>query len=127
MLDAIFGVLEDQRFSNLFEEKARAEVSLSGWVETAAGKLQISGQIDRLIVSEEKVMILDYKTNLQIPDHAGNIQQAYLVQLALYRELVRQIYPARETVCALMWTQAPELMIVPDGLLDEALTLFKKQ
>jgi ATP-dependent helicase/nuclease subunit A len=51
----------------------------------------------------------------------------YRVQLALYRQMIREIYPDKTVTCALMWTRTPEMMILPDNLLDETLELFKKQ
>ena len=44
----------------------------------------------------------------------------YLRQLAAYRAVLRQIFPDRPVQCALVWTQAARVSILPDALLDSA-------
>ena len=48
----------------------------------------------------------------------ANVPPAYLAQLALYRALLRQVYPDRVIRAALLWTAAPRLMAIPDDVLD---------
>ena len=55
-----------------------------------------------------------------------DIASENLAQLALYRELVRQIYPTREVEAVLLWTRLPQVMEVPANLLDQALVQIKK-
>jgi ATP-dependent helicase/nuclease subunit A len=127
VLEDVFGILENPDYKTLFDGQGIAEVSVGGWVETGLGKLQVSGQIDRLSVSEQQVTILDYKTNRNVPHSHQTVPFEYRVQLALYRQMIREIYPDKTVTCALMWTRTPEMMILPDNLLDETLELFKKQ
>jgi ATP-dependent helicase/nuclease subunit A len=42
-------------------------------------------------------------------------------QLALYRVLLRRIYPDRPVRAALVWTDVPDLMEIPAAMLDLAL------
>ena len=51
--------MSDSRFAPLFGPGSRAEVPLSGEVN---GQL-IAGQIDRLLVCDEEVTVLDYKSD----------------------------------------------------------------
>ncbi len=127
VLEDVFGILENPDYKTLFDGQGIAEVSVGGWVETGLGKLQVSGQIDRLTVSEQQVTILDYKTNRNVPHSHQTVPFEYRVQLALYRQMIREIYPDKTATCALIWTRTPEMMILPDNLLDETLELFKKQ
>ncbi len=46
---------------------------------------------------------------------------AYVRQLALYRAVLRQLYPTRIVRAALLWTEAPELMEISASALDAAL------
>ena len=41
----------------------------------------------------------------------------YLRQMAAYRAVLREIFPGRAMVCALVWTQASQVVILPDALL----------
>ena len=47
--------------------------------------------------------------------------QAYLKQLALYRAVLRRIYPGRPVRAALLWTDVPDLMEISAEVLDRAL------
>ena len=84
----------------------------------------LSGQIDRLVVTPGAVLIADYKTNRPAPQSASEAHQqhgGYIVQLALYRRVLMQLYPGRPVHAALLWTEVPELMEIPAAMLDSAL------
>ena len=107
-------ILDDPGCAALFGPGSAAEVPVTGLVGTAA----ISGQIDRLAVTQAEVIIVDYKTNRPPPTRAQDVPALYLKQMAAYRGLLRRIYPDRPVRCALLWTDGPSLMDLPDGLLD---------
>jgi ATP-dependent helicase/nuclease subunit A len=117
ILDRVFAVLDDTRFAPLFASGSRAEVSVAGLV----GDLEVPGQIDRLAVTDTQVLIADYKTNRPAPTRIDNVPPAYVRQLALYRALLRQIYPQKKIRAALLWTETPELMELSDAAMDAAL------
>ena len=81
----------------------------------------VNGQIDRLVVLPDQVLIVDYKSNRPPPDSPAAVSAAYLAQLALYRALLRQVYPERRVGAALLWTWGPRLMAIPDAALDSHL------
>ena len=74
------------------------------------GDQVIAGQVDRLVVGEDEVLVIDYKTNRAPPATPERVPAAYLRQMAAYGALLRQIYPDRRVRCALLWTQGPHLM-----------------
>ncbi len=108
------GVLDDPRFQALFGEGSLAEVAVVGEVNGHV----ISGQIDRLVVTGDTVLIVDYKTNRQPPGKVGETPEIYLRQMAAYRAAIAAIYPRHAVRCALLWTDGPSLMAIEDGLLD---------
>ncbi len=55
-------MLDDPRFAELFAPGSRAEVPIVGWIEIMAEKTRVSGQVDRLVVTKEAVLIGDFKT-----------------------------------------------------------------
>ncbi|WP_319772470.1 double-strand break repair helicase AddA [Breoghania sp.] len=121
LLDEIMRVLDDPAFASVFCEGSRAEVPIVGTLSDPAGETYaVSGQIDRLSVSGEEVLIVDYKTNLDPPREAQNAPPEYVAQLAVYRLLVSALYPHHRIRAALLWTQAPDLMEVPENMLEEA-------
>ena len=81
----------------------------------------MSGQIDRLAITADAVLIADYKTNRDPPTSVDAVPPAYVGQLALYRALLGKIYPDRPIRAALVWTELPDLMELPADMLDQAL------
>jgi ATP-dependent helicase/nuclease subunit A len=118
----VFGILDDVRFAPLFASGTRAEVPIVGRIARSDGPpLRVSGPVDRLVVTPTAVLIADYKTNAPPPRAIDEVPRAYLVQLALYRLLLGKIYPGRQVRAALIWTEVPDLMELPDAVLDAAL------
>jgi ATP-dependent helicase/nuclease subunit A len=113
ILSETLAVLEDPAFAPLFGPEAAAEVPVVGLIGTRA----ISGRIDRLMVTGDAVLIVDYKTLRPVPASAAEIPAIYLAQLTAYRAAMGAIYPGRKITCALLWTDGPKLMPVSDALL----------
>ena len=77
----------------------------------------MSAQIDRLIVEEDRVLIVDFKTLRPPPATEVEVAPIYLRQLALYKAALGEIFPGHEIRCALLWTEGPRLMpISPERL-----------
>lgn len=125
VLSDLMGVLDDPQIANLLKQPSRAEVSVVGRLETNSGNRMISGQIDRLVVGSERVVVLDFKTGMK-PETVQETADSYVVQLALYREMVRQIYPNHTVECALVWTREPLLQPIPDDMLTEAIVRIRQ-
>ncbi|ADL02481.1 double-strand break repair helicase AddA [Brevundimonas subvibrioides] len=121
MIAAAFAVLEDARFSAVFGAGSRAEVALTGSAPGLPAGVSISGRIDRLVVTPERVLVVDYKTNRPAPDRIEDADPAYVAQMAVYVAVLKRLYPDRPVEAALVWTDGPRLMAVPQGVMDEAL------
>jgi ATP-dependent helicase/nuclease subunit A len=78
----------------------------------------IAGQVDRLVVGPDEVLVIDYKTNRAPPATPDQVPAAYLRQMAAYGALLRQIYQGRQVRCALLWTQGPRLMPLDEAALS---------
>ncbi|MBB4657564.1 double-strand break repair helicase AddA [Parvularcula dongshanensis] len=116
-LSEALAVLEDPAFAAVFGAGSRAEVPVQGRV---GGKLY-AGQIDRLLVTETEVLIVDFKSNRPPPERVEDVAPAYLAQLGAYAALIEKVYPGRAVRTALLWTYAPRLMPVPSELLTATL------
>ncbi len=114
----VLELIGDGRFAAVFGDGSRAEVPIVGWLERpSGGSVLVSGQIDRLLITDNEVLIVDFKTNQSPPGTAAEAPSAYVRQLALYRALLARLYPRRTVRTALLWTEAPELMeILPPAL-----------
>lgn len=102
-------ILEHPVYAPLFGPESRAEVPLIG---TVAG-ITINGQIDRMVVTEGEVLVVDYKTNRPPPARIEGIPLAYRQQMAAYRILLQSIYPDKTVSCLLLWTYNATLTVVP--------------
>jgi ATP-dependent helicase/nuclease subunit A len=116
----VLAILADSRLAALFAPGSRAEVPIVGRLARDTGtELHVSGQIDRLAVTADAVLIADYKTNRDPPKKVEEAPQVYVGQLALYRVVLGKIYPDRPIRAVLVWTEIPELMELPAAQLDE--------
>ncbi len=113
-------LLRDEAFAELFAPGSMAEVPLAARLTGPDGKgvIEVSGQIDRLVVRDREILIADYKTNRLPPERSRDVAPAYLAQLATYRLALAQAFPGRRIACALIWTAAPRLMAISSRLLD---------
>lgn len=111
-------VIDDPAIAAAFGPASRAEAPIVGAVDGRA----VSGVVDRLVVQRDRVLALDFKTDRPSPRTIAQTPPAYLVQMALYRAVLRQIFPGRSVACALVWTETPHVSALPDDALDAALT-----
>ena len=114
LAEEVLAILDHPELSPLFGSTSRAEVPLTGLLGTAV----VGGLVDRLAVLPDRVLLADYKTNRRPPATEADTPVLYLRQLAAYRAVLRQIFPGRPVHCALIWTQAARVSMLPDALLD---------
>jgi len=118
----VLALTADPKFAAVFAAGSRAEVAIAGRVKTQrGGPALVSGQIDRLVVTPDAVLIVDFKTNHAPPSKAADAPQAYIRQLALYRAVLGKLYPDRPVKAALLWTETPEMMEISGSALDAEL------
>ncbi|GAB6051779.1 double-strand break repair helicase AddA [Magnetospira thiophila] len=109
----ILAVLNHPDHGPLFGPGSRAEVPLAGVV----GGRVISAQVDRLLVTEQAVWVVDYKSNRPPPHNVADVAPLYLRQMAAYRALLQMIFPDRPVHAFLLWTDGPRLMPLPEELI----------
>jgi ATP-dependent helicase/nuclease subunit A len=127
ILSSVEAVMTAPELAFCFSHEARREVAIAGEVAIGSSTYNVRGQIDVLHAAELVVTIVDYKTNRAVPEESDSIPQAYVAQLALYRELARRIWPGREIRCAIVWTAAARLMTVPAGMMDASLDALARK
>jgi ATP-dependent helicase/nuclease subunit A len=109
-------ILDDPNFNPLFGPESLAEIPVTGYLPD--GRL-ISGIIDRLLITPDTVMIIDYKTGEHVPESPAEISPAYQNQMQAYARALRLIYPDHTVKAALLWTDGPVLMpVIVDQALD---------
>jgi ATP-dependent helicase/nuclease subunit A len=118
----VLALLDEPRFAAVFGPGSRAEVSIAGRLDRPSRPpALVSGQIDRLVVTADDVLIVDYKTNHAPPNGVASAPRAYVRQLALYRAVLARLYPGKRVRAALLWTETPELAEIPAPALDAEL------
>lgn len=102
--DALFAdvvrLITHPSYAWLFAGQSRAEVAVVGIVDGQA----VAGQIDRLVVAENEVWVIDYKTTPNPPVSVTAIPQNYREQLKSYHALIVPLYPGKKVRCVLLWT-----------------------
>ncbi|HXQ17002.1 MAG TPA: double-strand break repair helicase AddA [Caulobacteraceae bacterium] len=121
MAAAALAVLDDARFAAVFGPGSRAEIALAGAAARLPPGLAVSGRVDRLLVEERRVLVADFKTNRPAPATIEAADPAYVRQMAVYWALLSDIFPGRTIEAALIWTDGPKLMPIPEILLTGAL------
>jgi ATP-dependent helicase/nuclease subunit A len=109
VLKEVMKILEHPDYRDLFGPDSGAEIPVSGII---FDNTMISGQIDRLVVREKDVLIIDYKTNRPPPQKPENVSNQYLKQMLAYKTILSGIYPDKEIRTLLLWTDGPHLMEV---------------
>jgi ATP-dependent helicase/nuclease subunit A len=113
-LEEVLNLLEMPELAEIFGPGSLAEAPIAGMV----GGIKLVGQVDRLVIRPDRIIVLDYKTNRPPPEALEGVQPLYLRQMAAYRALLRQAWPDRPVECWLVWTWVARAMSLPDSLLD---------
>lgn len=107
-------ILGHPSLSALFGPGSRAEIPIAGIVND----LEIGGLIDRILITPERIVLADFKTDRRPPADLDHVPVAYLRQLASYCAILAQIYPDRPIEALLIWTETACIMSLPRRLLD---------
>jgi ATP-dependent helicase/nuclease subunit A len=122
LAEGVLALIGDTRFAPVFAPHSRAEVSIVGRLERPGRSAAlVSGQIDRLVVTPDEVLIVDFKTNHAPPKLQAEAPPSYVRQLALYRAVLQKLYPRLPVRAALLWTETAELMEISAPALDAQL------
>ena len=81
------------------ESLAEAAAAIPG-----PGGVRMTGRIDRLVVTADEVLIVDFKTDRAPPASAAEVPKGYLAQLGAYRAAMQAAFPGRRIDAALLWT-----------------------
>ncbi|WP_424943610.1 double-strand break repair helicase AddA [Aliiroseovarius crassostreae] len=111
-------VLSAPDLEHLFAAEHLAEVELTAPLPTH-DRIMV-GIVDRLIVTNDAVTVVDFKTNRAVPERPESTPDGILRQMAAYRVALAQIYPDRAIHAAILWTHHAKLMPLDPTLLDEA-------
>lgn len=106
ILDEVIAIVNNPSLSPLFGRGSQAETPVTGVMD---GKV-LSGQIDRLLITDQEIRIIDYKSNRPSPDNVENVPSLYKRQLEAYAKALESIYPGRQVKKYILWTDSAILM-----------------
>lgn len=112
----VLAVLESAELADLFAGDALVEAPIAGIVDGRP----IAGTVDRLLVTAERVLIVDFKSGSRVPATASDVPGAYRRQMAAYARVLAQAFPGRRVEAGLLFTAAPKFLLLPDKLLQGA-------
>lgn len=111
------GVLADPAFGFLFAPGVLSEVALSADL----GPVRLYGIADRIVLTPERVTVVDFKTNRRAPETPAACPEGILRQMGAYTHALRQIYPDRAVEAAILWTGTARYMPLPHDTVTQAL------
>jgi ATP-dependent helicase/nuclease subunit A len=114
ILAEVAAVLDHPDHAVYFSRHSLAEIPV------LAGGL--TGRIDRIVVTSERILLLDFKTDRDPPDAVETVPAAYVSQLAAYARALQAVFAGRTVEAALLWTAIPRLMPIPAELLTRHMT-----
>ena len=99
-------LLAEPGFAALFGPESIGEAPLAA---TLPDGRVIAGTVDRLLVEESRVQVVDFKTG-RVPSGDSEIPAAHRAQMQAYAEALQVIFPGRRIGAALLYTAGPKLI-----------------
>jgi ATP-dependent helicase/nuclease subunit A len=107
-------VIGDSAFGDVFMPDALAEAPIAGVID---GQV-ISGIVDRLIVTDNEVLVVDFKTGRRVPNSPEACARSHLRQMTAYASVLKSIFPNHVVRAGLLYTSGPVLHILPDDIME---------
>lgn len=119
LLDEVSAILSAREVAAALDVPDGAALLTEVALTARLGKTGVlNGTVDRLLVLPDRVVVMDYKSNAQVPDRPENVPDGILRQMAAYRAALAQIYPRHSIEAQILWTHTRQVMDLPAGLLD---------
>ncbi|MGR3637788.1 MAG: double-strand break repair helicase AddA [Shimia sp.] len=117
LLAEAMGVLDNADLSWLFDKETLAEVPLTATL----GQYRLHGIIDRLVITPDRILAVDFKTNATVPQTPEQTPEGVLRQMGAYAHALAQIYPNRRIETGILWTRTATYMPLPHDLVTKSL------
>ncbi|RYE57321.1 MAG: hypothetical protein EOP20_07610, partial [Hyphomicrobiales bacterium] len=124
LADKALSILNRAEFAEIFGPASRAELPFLVEAMRNGEPIRLSGRIDRLVVDDHSVLVIDYKSDAVAPKTAAEVPARYATQLSLYALVASQLFPGRSVRAAILWTELESLMNLPPELLEQSRSDF---
>ncbi|HKX93018.1 MAG TPA: double-strand break repair helicase AddA [Sphingomicrobium sp.] len=105
LADQVCALISDERFAELFGPGSIGEAPLAA---TLPDGRVIAGTVDRLLVEDDRVSVIDFKTG-RSPKTVDEIPAYHRAQMEAYAAALAVIFPGRSIRAALLYTSTPQL------------------
>ncbi|HEU4705362.1 MAG TPA: PD-(D/E)XK nuclease family protein, partial [Sphingomicrobium sp.] len=109
--DLVCSIIGDERFAPLFGPRSLAEAPIAA---TLADGRVVAGTVDRLLVEDGRVSVIDFKTG-RVPASDSQIPAAHRAQMNAYAEALAVIFPGSSVRSALLYTAGPKMFDIQGG------------
>ena len=114
IVGSVLRVLDDPAHAALFADDALVEAPIAAVV---AGGTVVAGTIDRLLIGEDQVRVVDFKTGRRAPPTIDDVPAHHLRQMAAYAAALAVVFPGRRITATLLYTAGPVLYDLPEALI----------
>jgi len=114
----VLRVRQDPSLQFVFGPGSYGEVALRGRVSWQGRKFRFPGRVDRVVVRDTDVLVVEFKTDRVVPTDMAGIRVAYIRQLALYRRALEGLYPGKPVSCGILWTVTARLTLLPHEFVE---------
>lgn len=115
IIKTVLAVMDNPAWSALFAPDSLAEAPIAAVV----GEHVVSGTVDRLLITDDHIYVVDFKTGRRVPDNAGQAPVAYLRQMAAYVAALEKIFPDRPIKAGLLYSHGPQMLEIPPELIEQ--------
>ncbi len=116
VLNEVTKLLAAPHLVELFRPTNLAEVAFATPVE----QRHLLGRIDRLVVTPDRIVAVDFKSNAKVPTRPTDVPEGILRQMGAYAHALAAIWPSKEIETAILWTKTAELMVLPQNIAMDA-------
>lgn len=109
MADLACAIISDPAHRDLFGPESLGEAPIAA---TLPDGRVVAGTVDRLLVRETHVQIVDFKTGPNVPGDATAVPDSHRRQMEIYCDALRVIFPGRTVEAALLYTAGPKFIPV---------------
>ncbi|WP_270725176.1 double-strand break repair helicase AddA [Shimia sp. Alg240-R146] len=117
LLAEAMSVLDNADLCWLFDKETLAEVPLTATL----GQHRLHGIIDRLVITPDRILAVDFKTNATVPQTPEQTPEGVLRQMGAYAHGLAQIYPNHRIETGILWTRSATYMPLPHDLVTKSL------
>ncbi len=107
-------IISDPAHAALFGSDSLAEAPIAAVLDDG---LVVSGTVDRLVVRDDAIELVDFKTGRSVPRDLAALQSGYRRQLAAYAAALKVIFPGRQVTASLLYTAGPRWFTLDEAML----------